>query len=143
MARRYHVPPGWPPLPTPDWLPPPGWEPNPTWPAPPPGWTFYRWVPGSVAVVVATLWVGFWLFLSSMAWFLVPSLVDMCPSAPCNNGYNTALPFMGVAQLSVLLLVLLCFLLRRPRAGLVLAVVGVPTVFISFAVVADAIIKAG
>jgi hypothetical protein len=139
MARRYHVPPGWPPLPTPDWLPPPGWEPDPAWPAPPPGWTFYRWVPGPVAIVVATLWVGFWLFLSSMGLFFA----DSCSSARCYSGFNTALPVMGIAQLSVLLLVLLCFLLRRPRAGLVLAVVGVPTVFISFAVVADAIIKAG
>ena len=41
MARRFNVPPGWPPLPTTDWIPPADWSPDPAWPAPPAGWIFY------------------------------------------------------------------------------------------------------
>ncbi len=49
MARRFNVPPGWPPLPTTDWIPPADWSPDPAWPAPPAGWIFYTDEPAAGA----------------------------------------------------------------------------------------------
>jgi hypothetical protein len=149
MARRFNKPPGWPPVPSPDWRPPPGWKPDPSWPAPPPGWIFYidepaahglvRSVPGPAATIVATLWVVFWLAVSSIGIFFPAS----CSSVRCYSRFNTAFPVMGIAQVSVLVLVVLCYLRRWRWGGLMLAVVGVPAVFIAYAVVAAAIIDAG
>ena len=65
MARRFNVPPGWPSLPTSDWMPPAGWSPDPAWPAPPPDWIFYTDVPeagGSAA------WVEPLLTVSAVCW---------------------------------------------------------------------------
>jgi hypothetical protein len=156
MARHFKVPPGWPPLPTPNWIPPREWSPDPTWPAPPPGWTFYVDGPAArgrvgwvepLLTVVAALWVVGWLVLSGLGVFFQ----DSCPSGPtveassqCGSRLNTALLRMGIAQVSVLLLAFLCFLVRRLRlVGVIVAVVAVPFVFIVFFIAAAAIVEAG
>lgn len=38
VVPRFNPPPGWPPAPSPEWLPGRGWQPDPSWPDPPPGW---------------------------------------------------------------------------------------------------------
>ncbi len=151
MARRFNVPPGWPSLPTPDWMPPAGWSPDPSWPAPPPEWIFYTDEPDAggraawvepLLTVIAVGWVIGWLFLSGLGLFTLDSCGWAEDSARCGERVGTALLGLAIGQVSVVLAALLTTL-RRPRVGLIIAAVGVPVVLIVFCVTANVMVNAG
>src|SRR5665647_1761947 len=41
MGYRFNPPPGWPPLPSAEWVPPSGWKPSRAWGPAPDGWNFW------------------------------------------------------------------------------------------------------